>query len=133
MRELKFKSYWKDESSGEVSVDFTGIRIEDRSYSAGSQQSNYRDLIGFCQFTGLQDKNGKDIYEGDILKTDKNENWVAEVKYIPGAFIASIPEKIRGVSLMERVQPLSSFVYDHYGWEVVGNIFQTPELLNPNA
>ena len=84
----------------------------------------------WMQFTGLQDKNGEDIYEGDILKTDKNENWVAEVKYIPGAFIASIPEKIRGVSLMERVQPLSSFVYDHYGWEVIGNTFQNPELLN---
>lgn len=129
MRELKFKAYWKDENTGEVTAEITEIRVDSRSFCGRSQQSNYRDLIGFVQFTGLQDKKGMEIYEGDILQAGKWETWKSEVKAIPGTFIASIPETFRGVSLMERVQPLASFCFDHYQWFVIGNIYQNPELL----
>lgn len=71
------------------------------------------------QFTGLKDKNGKEIYEGDILESD-NENFATGVVvYDDGRFAIKKPNgKI--------------ISYDHTIWtayEVIGNIYENPELL----
>lgn len=77
------------------------------------------------QFTGLHDKNGKEIYEGYILK------WIAEheqgmlvhqreVVFIAGFF---------GMDSVIGKQPLSEYKSEY---EVIGNIYENPELLTPN-
>lgn len=69
------------------------------------------------QFTGLRDKNGTEIYKGDVLIDDAGEpieHWV--VKFSDGGFVgecAGVTE-----SLFELTQ-----------LEVVGNIHENPELL----
>ena len=70
------------------------------------------------QCTGLKDKNGKLIYEGDIIQ----ENWH---KYIlewgNGAYV--IKDIKRGTSYM-----FTSGICKHKS-EVIGNIYENPELL----
>ena len=83
-------------------------------------QVKYRD-----QFTGLLDKNGKEIYEGDIVKIKDKElgNFIGEIKYISCHFVAN--NKIESRSLLSRIIPKICGITV----EVVGNIYENPELI----
>lgn len=70
----------------------------------------------WMQFTGLKDKNRKEIYEGDILK-DIMGNW--EVMFWRGAF---------GMELGDRKTPLCINNMENY--EIIGNIFENKKLLD---
>jgi uncharacterized phage protein (TIGR01671 family) len=70
------------------------------------------------QFTGLLDKNGKKIFEGDILKIyfeGNGRSYLKEVKWLNDAINKG------------RWDALDNCVYT--SCEVVGNIFENPELL----
>lgn len=84
------------------------------------------------QFTGLRDKNGKEIWEGDILLYTKSKSrgkdqkrkielhyWVVSMS-VNGQWVAT-----RG----EIAQSLASATERH---EVIGNIYESPELLTPH-
>ena len=79
------------------------------------------DTIG--QFAGLYDKNGKEIYEGDILKW-KADNRLYAVIFNWGMFYASVEvcnQEVYGGF------PLHSLTDDE-ACEIVGNIYDNPEL-----
>lgn len=92
-----------------------------------------------CQCTGLKDKNGKLIWENDILDgftypymSDGAHNYYAEVCWcsnVPafGIYTQKYPKsKVRGISagMTEIMEDWNS-----NDWEVIGNIFDNPELL----
>jgi len=77
--------------------------------------------IILMQYTGLKDKNGKEIYEGDILKNWQNK--VAPVKFFVG--IVSSEFHAMNPNVGDRGEPF----YLLAPFEVVGNIYENPELL----
>ena len=86
------------------------------------------------QFTGLTDKNGKEIYEGDIVKFEL-KNKIYEVIYYEGhPCFMFLPIDI-GPNLMEFFLTVnfSDFIPNHFQtkeYEILGNIFENSELLN---
>jgi len=92
--------------------------IDDGFHSPASKVSveNYENSD---QYTGLKDKNGTEIYEGDIIEY---EEPVADYRYMTCKALVD----------MDCIDSLSCVHWNHEECEVLGNIHENPELLENN-
>ena len=72
------------------------------------------------QYTGLHDKNGKEIYEGDIVKIKYRDEDIGKVIYEHNGFSIDVTNMNKNYG---RVSFVNNFI------EVIGNIYDNPELL----
>jgi hypothetical protein len=109
--------------SEHTTTDFVFGGMGDGVYEKGKLTLDlYNNLM---QCTGLEDKNGKLIYEGDIMRGVNalfKIEWGEKLDTL--GWIMTVIKPTRGLSLNERHSLFN-------GWGViVGNIYENPELLN---
>ena len=134
MREIKFR-IWderaKQYADTKKCVYIVGV-LHNNKIVLGfdSPKSEYSLGLVLEQFTGLLDKNGKEIYEGDILKVinpNGEEDSVCIVKYDDEAGAYPYEPKY-GFDNFDITSIGWSKQYD-YNFEIIGNIHDNPELL----
>jgi uncharacterized phage protein (TIGR01671 family) len=130
MREIKFRAWDKVNKEMwkvlQLPLSFPCNTLLLHSYydeGETMQEGKNIDNYIFMQFTGLLDKNGKEIYEGDVLSYP-----------IPN-------DEMRGVIIWGKYEYIVEYSYENAdylatigedGCEVIGNIYEHPDLLKGN-
>jgi len=128
-REIKFRLWDKrlDRQSGKP------LGYQNYAYVEGNlndELKNYSESWEYQQFTGVLDKNKKDIYEGDIVKCiTGGAEFILEVEPMHGGAFW-----LKGKMLNDKINPngkVSFPLLQTYSAElkVLGNVFENPELL----
>ena len=124
MREIKFRAWHKGKK---IIGNVLGIDILHKEIFFSNEDVDCYEHVDFknielMQYTELKDKNNKEIYEGDIVKL-RNNHGLGVVKYYDewGAFVV---EYVKSKPLV--VLGMSYYKEDI---EVIGNIYENPELL----
>ncbi|MCM3567875.1 YopX family protein [Neobacillus mesonae] len=119
MREIKYRAW---EKSLKEIIPVHEINFESKMINTKSAWRLF-DEIELMQYTGLKDKNGKEIYEGDVLKGHyyaygRKRRFIGKVVYgYHGFWLVGVKQ------YMGMRQDFSSL------YEVIGNSFEKPELL----
>ena len=133
MREILFRAKAKEDGMWiegfPVRIyDYGGLVWDMHPFNTNFEITRSVDPKTICQFTGLTDKNGKKIFEGDVVLYSWNDQDKPErftIKFKDGQFVAS-PVK--------ETEDYWDFMVGGYSkeMEVIGNIHDNPELLeNP--
>jgi len=130
-REIKFKYIWSNPLKKDfITAILTLDEIENgKQFEVCKKALENYELIARVQSTGLFDKNGKEIFSGDIVSWDFDKTLKTVIEFKWGCF---------GYKSFSSVQIKNSddFIkideHKARSMEIVGNAFETPELLNLN-
>lgn len=110
MREIKFRAW--NPTKNRMSAPYEPLG---NGYLNGTRPTFWPKNMVFMQYTGLRDKNGKEIYEGDILR--HYPHW----------------DDGRTISEATMISPwyCGDWSIEPEETEVIGNVWENPELIKP--
>lgn len=123
-REIKFRAW--DDGKMVYEKDISHLSLEDNDiYRLAKFFCNVRNDSKIMQFTGFIDKNSNEIYEGDII--DLSGTYKYKVVYEAAKFVCY--HVIERYGRWGDLKRLFDADFSEYYFQVVGNIFENPELL----
>jgi uncharacterized phage protein (TIGR01671 family) len=123
MREIKFRAW--DTETKEMSYDFLS-----KNWLKVCIESPYVELM---QYTGLEDRNGKEIYEGDVGEGE-HATYLIQWNVEKAQYQAKIV-KTKSVLSKNCSFPLWQYIENDGGCriEIIGNVYENPELLEVSS
>lgn len=112
MRDIKFRAWDKDHNDMWSSEDLKEEEIS--IYPTGEVTGTFNNFE-IMQYTGLKDKNGKEIYENDRLKQDES---IIQIVWSGRGFEGRYINK-------SQVHDSAITNNNYYQWEIIGNIYET--------
>jgi len=137
MREIKFRIY--DKELKETHIERLQDLCEDDYWYDGETEvwsvlkdcNDKQERFVALQYTGLKDKNGKEIYEGDIVQhfyeySDVTDRYLVDYDEDELSYVF---QKLSNKNNFIALEDLYDEDYGDYAVEIIGNIYQNPELL----
>ena len=133
MRDIKFRAWNKNTEKmykiGQITLEKGVWNYEPDSREYIGMSIPYQPSFILMQYTGLKDKNGKEIYEGDIIYCKKHigGSWIEDC--IEKGYVNFNNGEFGLYRKQGYYQSLYKFKEYDYEFEVIGNMHDNPELL----
>ena len=111
---------------GDLMLDLKNGKVYSGDVGIPEYTIDVTNQVILMQYTGCRDKNGIEIYEGDVIKDKYDKIWL--VQWYVGAFVITnkIPDSDGQTSTYSHFSNVSNH---HFYYEVIGNMWDNPELL----
>lgn len=136
MRELKFRAWIKKDNRMEQQVGINPFHVSDLDRIFWKWED-----VEVMQYTGLKDVNGKEIYEGDIVIADgQNQKYIQIIEFHNSEESCGrgwVGRNIirKGNVILQTPEQRIDYTFSYFcwpsHWEVIGNIYENSEIINP--